>query len=381
MKHRQKKAPAFRAIFADPTTHRRTFVRTLTVSLIVLAFTWFLGFLASLYYIETGTGTRLDDPASFLAPHLRNLQNTPSVEGTLPPPSMVTNRARIPQRVYAFVRTFPLNAIASVEKNIDAIDVLLPEWYGINWNTQTLKSLDENRQVLLETYIEMKAPDKTVLPVISGFDQGVSFESPYAVAEFVENFDMLSGDINVGGLCLDYRWIEPNARADLIDLLAITGEMLAELDKQSCVVLRLGADYWPLADVEKLVNTIVFTGFRQPDRGSFPMPIAPHDTFAELATDALGEIRASTAVFALGNVGFDWVTGRAPVPIHFSEIMRLSGLHNVPITFDPLSLNSSLAYVDADGRRHQIWFTDTVNAHNMLQTQDGSPIGGVAIWP
>ena len=381
LKHRQKKDPAFRAIFADPTKHRGTFIRSLAVGLVMLAFTWLFGFLASIYYIEASSDTRLDDPANFLAPHLRNSQDTPNVEVSLPPPSTIANRARVPQKVYAFVRTFPLNAIASVEKNIDAIDVLMPEWYGVNWNTQMLKSLDRNRQVLLETYLETKAPDKTVLPVISGFDQGVSFETPYAAAEFAEKLNVLSDNINLDGLCLDYRWAEQDTRADLIELLAITSEMLSDLNKQSCVVLRLGANYWPLAEVEKLVDTIVFTGFRQPDRGSFPMPIAPHDTFAALATDALEQIRASTAVFALGNVGFDWVTGMAPAPIHFSEVMRLSGLHNVPIKFDPLSLNPALAYVDAQGRRHQIWFTDAVNAHNQLQILEGSPIDGVAIWP
>ncbi len=381
LKQLHKKAQRGAAIFADPTKHRRLLVRTLGYGSIVLTIAWLIGFLASLYYVETDTDTRLDDPTFFLAPHLRSAPDILGAEVLLPSPSTTPNRARIPQRVYAFVRTWPLNGIASVQEHIDVIDVLMPEWFGVNWNTQKLAPLDESRQSLLATYLETKAPDTTVLPVINGFDQGVSFSTPYAIGEFVEQLKTLSDDISVDGLCLDFRWVQPTAIADLIELLEHTGKMLAEQDKQSCVVLRLGADYWPLPEVEELVNTIVFTGFHQPDRGSFPKPIAPHDMFAELATDALSQIRASTAVFALGNVGYDWVTGASITQVHFSEVARLSGLHDVPISFDPISLNSALAYVDGDGRRHQIWITDAVNAHNLLQVLSPSPIGGVAVWP
>ena len=380
-KHLQKKASGFRAVFADPTKHRTWFVRSFGYGTVLLAFVWAIGFIVSLYYVETDAETRLDNPAIFLAPHLRSFPTPLSDEATLPPPSTISNRARIPQRVYAFTRTWPLSAIASVKVNIDAIDVLMPEWYGVNWDTQTLDALDANRQRLLATYLESNAPDTTVLPVITGFDKDVLISTPYAIEELVEKLETLSDDIGINGFCLDYQWAEADALDDLIELLEVTGEMLAKQDKQRCVVLRLGAVYWPLSDVEELVETIVFTSFRQPDRGSFPRPVTPHDTFAELAKSALTQIRASTAVFALGNVGFDWVAGASPTSINFSETMRLSGLHDVPITFDPVSLNSAFAYVDADGRRHQIWFTNAINAHNTLQVLETSPIGGVAVWP
>ena len=380
LKHRQKNALTVRAIFADPTKHRKFFVRTLGYGAVILAVAWLIGFLASLYYFDAGTDTRLNNPTSFLAPHLRNSEQVPNTEGVLPAPSTVPNRAPIPKKVYAFVRTWPLNAIASVKENIDAIDVLLPEWYGVNWESQTLRSLDGRRQDLLANYLDSEAATTAVMPVINGFDLGLSFSTPYAIAEFVDKLETLGKDSSVDGLCLDYRWAEAHARVDLIELLERTGEMLRAQGKQSCVVLRLGADYWPLPHVEKLVDTIVFTGFKQPDRGSAPRPIAPHGMFSELARDALDQIQASTAVFALGNIGYNWVAGATVTPVHFSETMRLSGLHNVPITFDPVSLNSSLAYLDAKGGRHQIWFTDAVNAHNMLQELSAFPIGGVAVW-
>lgn len=356
-------------------------MRVLGYGFIILVVAWLAAFLGSLYYDDTESATRLNDPAYFLAPHLRDTPRIPESEVLLPPPSTTTNRASIPQQVYAFVRKWPPSATTSMQENIGLIDVLLPEWYDVDWNTATLEALDESWQGSIESYLENKAPDTAVLPVIKGFDKNVTFTPPSTIEDLIENLAILSGDMNVDGLCLDFQWPELDALNDLIEVLAGAGKMLAEQGKKSCVVLRLGTDYWPLAEVDALVDTIVFTSFQEPDAGSFPRPIAPHDTFVELVDDTLSQIRASTAVFALGNAGYDWATGVTPEPIVFNEIMRLSGLHRVPASFDTVSRNSSLAYVDGQGRRHQIWFTDAVSTHNLLQVLAPLPIGGVAIWP
>lgn len=351
---------------------------------------WLAVFFLSLVFVQTQSSTRLDQSEFFQVPRLNEFsyplqtaksQNLKVADTKVSPLPTLPLRASIPPKVYAYVPTWPRQSIKSLQENISSINVVLPEWYTIDWQNFSVNSIEQSHQAEVSAYLEAHAKDKTVLPVITGFDFDFQLRSKKEFDYIVDALDRVSDDPKVDGICLDYQWVTKESVPDLLKLLAAASADLAMKGKERCLILRLKTTNWPLADLVELVDEIIFTDFDQPGSGSPPEPISPHPSFTELSAQVLSQVGPSKAVFALGNVGYDWVSGEAiPRKISFNEIARLSGLHNAPISFDQNSLNSSLAYSDNRGQRHKIWFTDAVTAHNKLKVIASDSAKGVAMW-
>lgn len=375
------------AVFADPSRHRAMFIQ-LSVAIGVLLFSgWIVGFLLSLYFVQTSLDTNLDSADRFLAPHLSGARE-PAVESDfvfqdhLGDEAGALLRARIPDDVYALIPKWSERSLEALERQIASVDVILPELFTINWVTRDVAPLEVEWLRKVMGFVQTQAPEKGFLPVVNGFGQASALVDPSVRAGVVAGLGRMVSDVNIDGACLDYRWMSAEMVPDLVTLLADVGAELSGKGKTSCVILRLNSTHWPLAEIGGMVDKVVLDGFDQPERASRPVPIAPHAQFTQNAAVVLQQIAPEKTVFALGNVAYDWITGElTPLPVTFSEVARLSGLHRVPIELNAQSLNPSLAYIDAAGRRHQIWFTDAVSAHNQLRALHDAPVGGVAIWP
>lgn len=385
-------------VFADPTRHRRVFVRAIGYSLLAILTIWLTTFSFSIYSVKPLPESALDDPDQFAAPVFGDLfpSGTPAtvVDGSSEIDATIlglashdtpyTIQRAAPNKVFAFVPNWPQQGLLSLEKNLDNIDVILPEWFSVNLETGEMFALDEYRQIQVEEFIEENARQQAILPLIQGFEalSHVVLAKEGLRQQLTEVITKTVIDNGYDGVCLDFRWATSAAMQEILGLISELRGLFTEIEKQICVVIQLRPGLWPFSELEQHVDNIIFTSITHPSLGDLPAPIASHQEFTTKISEILVQIDRTKAVFAFGNLGFDWSSdATSAVPVHFSEIARLSGFHQKPIVFDPVSLNSSLTFVDAKSQRHQIWFTDAITAHNQLVALGPEAIGGVAIHP
>ncbi|MCB1488929.1 MAG: glycosyltransferase [Bauldia sp.] len=290
-----------------------------------------------------------------------------------------------PPAVYVVVPTWSGAALESLKVNLSAVDVVLPQWYQIASADGAIREEDARRKASLAAYLADQ-PSLSVLPIVgAGDDPDAAAAALSSVAGRQHLVAALAEAASQGayqGYCLDIWGVAGVSDADILELLAALKRALAPADRQTCLVVPLGDDDVPLEALSDIVDRVVLLGFEEPEPGDRPGPVAPQDWFTGRIATALARLDPQKTVVALGNTGFDWISGRTgPEAIDFPATMHLARRHDAAIRLDPDALNSTVTLVDDAGKRHQIWFLDAVSAYNELVALSTTGVGGVGLWP
>ena len=288
--------------------------------------------------------------------------------------------------IYASVSTWSGSGLESLETHLSGIDVVLPQWYEIASAGGNIRLESAGRRNLLANYIAENKPAEAMMPVVDSrgdpYSVTMALSSPASRQHIVESLASTASASGYGGFCLDFSGVSPESHENALLLLSELKQAFHETGLQACLVIALNGSAWPLEKVASTVDRVILLAFDEPQGGSPPAPLAAQGWFVENVAAALGRLDPARTVVALGNVAYEWVTGEfQPRQIDYPTATRLAALHGAEIHLDPASLNSTFSFVDAAGRRHQVWFLDAVSAHNELVELSKSGVEGIALWP
>lgn len=384
-----------RSVFRDPSGNRAAVLRWVSVFVVVtsLLAAGTFGFalsqppaLPSIGLAAVRPDETLEPVRSQTAPVLGDTQVGEERAAGAISESLMTRPAGVTGQqgeVFAFYVPWDGNSRISLEKNIAAIDVVVPEWFRLRSDL----TIADDRQPDIDEYLRGKGVQTH--PSISNLIDGrwnrevvVSLiTSPSQTRRFTETILALLDSGPYQGINLDFESLQPEDRDAYSAFVATLSAALHDRGYKVSVDLQVGEsesyDYRGLAEsADHLVMMLYDEHYSMGSAG----PVASQAWFEE-HVDALAGLPAAKVVLALGNYGYDWnVTKRTDAKsLTVAEALEIARDGGLDIIWDEERLNPHYEY--RDGRDvHQVWFLDAATAYNQIAESTKAGYSNFAVW-
>ncbi|HTM46324.1 MAG TPA: glycosyltransferase [Polyangiaceae bacterium] len=290
--------------------------------------------------------------------------------------------------VVAFGVTDDPGSVASLERHVGSIDVVVPDWFSLPGPGCDLSEhIDEKtRRVLGRT-------DVIVLPRLAnlagdvwhGEDTSKFLATDSARACLVKKLGARLSELAVGGLNLDLEELQPEDSEAFLEFIV---ELRKELHARK---MRLTIDvpfHDPAFDFEYIgdvADAVMVMAYDQHFPSSAPGPIASRTWLKESYDEVLPRLPPDRVVVVLGAYGYDWVVGaegeqpRAE-DLSFRAAMDLARAAGAQPLFEEQIENGHFGYIDKDGRTHDVWFQDALTTWNEMATLKARGIRRIGLW-
>lgn len=271
----------------------------------------------------------------------------------------------------------------SLRDNIDKLNVVLPEWFFVNENTNKL-SVDIDFRIL-----NMLRRNKiAVIPMISNFynhhwnakNVHHIITSQSRRTEFINSIVDALKKYQFQGVNVDFEDLAETTDEYLIQFQQ---ELYTRLHKLGYIVTQDVAPFNPDYNYQELGknNDLIFLmAYDQHNMQSLPGSIA-ENAWIERAMDELYKsVTHEKVVLCLGAYGYDWAVGYEGEDVSFQEAINRAITHESKIVFDNDSYNLTYSYTDDNKLTHQVYFTDAASTFNTMRIAEDFGAAGVALW-
>lgn len=286
----------------------------------------------------------------------------------------------------AFVEDDP-GSIADLKRNIGRLDAVFPDYYTIGDYKGGINAAIEPELARVLSGARVK-----VLPTLSNVNSRGDWDGE-VLTEVFRDEDVggalvrgilahLQAD-HADGINIDFEEVEPADKDVYLDWLQTLAIALHR--KNLLLTVDVPVDAEEAFDYELIgqyADAVVVMGYDEHYSGGPPGSVAAQDWFDDAVEDLSQRVPPQKLIIALGAYGYDWnaASPAKAVAVGFDQAMDLARSHVAKIQTDPQAINSTFAYRDTGGARHEVWLLDAVSAWNEFQTARRFKCGGVSLW-
>jgi len=244
--------------------------------------------------------------------------------------------------------------------------------------------------------------DVAPLMVITNIEEGSGFSSELAndiltdtqvQNILLDNVIAVMKEKNYYGLIIDFEYVFPEDRQNLVDFISRAVNRLHPLGNKVSVALAPknranqkgllyeAHDYPAIGAIADYVILMTYEwGYL---RGP-AMAVAPVDQVRKVLDYATGVIPSEKILMGMPNYGYDWtlpfVKGSAARILTNYGAVSLAAKVGANIRYDYVSQAPFFNYYDGDGKRHEVWFDDARSIAARLELVDEYDLAGVSYW-
>lgn len=319
-------------------------------------------------------GAQDDDPSK--APQASNAQ-VPNAQPVVP--------AGRPLAVGFYVN-WDDSSYASLKRNINDLDWLVPEWIRLQDGDDPLVR-DFAPQAL--NLVRGERPTMPILPLVQNYQN--EQWNPQLLARAVateQSRQKLVGALlqtveenKFGGVTIDLEEVptasQPNLYAfmrELHDAFHSRGLLVAQ-------AVPFDDDDWDYKAYAATSDYLMVMAYDQHWASSAPGSVASQQWFEQLLAKRMRGLDPAKTIVCVGNYGYDWTSegGEAP-EVTFQEAVLSAKESDAKVTFDPATRNPHFSYDEDDGSHHSVWFLDAVTAYNEMRASAQYHPAGYALW-
>lgn len=134
----------------------------------------------------------------------------------------------------------------------------------------------------------------------------------------------------------------------------------------------------------EIADFVVIMTYEWGYSGGPAMPVSPLPEVRKVIEYALTEMPASKIMMGQNLYGYDWtlpfVPGSVARAISPQEAILLAAENNVSISYDTKAQAPHFNYIDADGKRHTVWFEDARSIQAKFNLVKELGLRGVSYW-
>ena len=278
------------------------------------------------------------------------------------------------------------HSIASLEKHIGQIDVLIPSWFELPG-----QGCDLAEQADAPTRRIIGRSDVLVMPRLAnifkaswrGRETAAFLKDDQARACLIPKLMRRLIALGADGVNVDFEDLQPEDSEPFLEFLV---ELARELHKNS---LHLTVDvsvHDPAYDIEyigDLADAVMIMAYDEHFPSSLPGPIASRDWFLDSLVEILPRLPPERVVVVLGSYGYDWNIDDKERPadsLSFRSAMDLARAADAKPIFEPDLENGHFGYRDPDEKNHDVWFQDAPAIWNQVLALRERNIGRVGLW-
>ncbi|MBF1498799.1 glycosyltransferase [Prevotella pallens] len=276
-------------------------------------------------------------------------------------------------------------AYLSLKNNIKHLNMVLPEWFFINPNTDQLESRIDKKALKL-----MRSAGIPILPMLTN-NYGAKFRSE-PIARIMNNQEKRMALIKqLADQCEQYGFTGINL--DLEDLNITDNVPLITLVKDFATVFHARGLYvtqaiaafnddYDMQELAKYDDYLFLMAYDEHNSTSQPGAISSQ-RWVEKATDwAAKNVPNDKIVLGLAAYGYDWTEGK-PVgsTVSFDQIIATAQNAEAKIAFNDDTYNLNFSYEDnTNGTLHHVFFPDASTTFNIMRFGSEYHLAGFGLW-
>jgi cellulose synthase/poly-beta-1,6-N-acetylglucosamine synthase-like glycosyltransferase/peptidoglycan/xylan/chitin deacetylase (PgdA/CDA1 family)/spore germination protein YaaH len=279
------------------------------------------------------------------------------------------------------------SSYASLAKNINQLDWLIPEWLHLTAGNELLK-YDIDKKVI--ALVKSKNPTLKILPLINNFDQEEwqsealahwigSAESRTLLINKLTDFVQENG---FDGLTIDFESVPKTSQVDLLMFMSELHKVFAAHGWRLVQSVPFSDSDWNLPRYAQVTDDLILMAYDQHYASGKAGPVAAQEWFDHTLDQPMSKLDPAHTIIAIGNYGYDWKTDQQGhtegTDVTYQEAMLAARDSEASIHFDE-TMNPHFAYKE-DGYIHNVWFLDAVTAYNQIQASKDYHPAGYALW-
>lgn len=283
-------------------------------------------------------------------------------------------------------------ALPDLEKNVDKINTIFPEWFFIDTVTHRLQTRIDSAGLKV-----MKQKNLRIMPILSNFNSsknnfdGKLLHSILKDSVSEDNFIKQVADTlsyyHLNGINVDFEEI---AEKTNVPLTIFQRKLYEALHKRNLLVSmdvepkNNDYDYGKLSDYN---DYIILMAYDEYNSSTGPGPISAQKWIEDALSWTSDKIDPSKIILGVAGFGYSWSDGKIDsLPLTYDDAINKAQTIGAKVIYDDDTYNLHYDYVtqsesdSTDIVHHEVWFTDAATTFNILRFSDEFPVAGTAIW-
>lgn len=295
---------------------------------------------------------------------------------------IITNQVRA-----AFLVDWDPQSLFSLQKNIDKLNMVVPEWFFINPKTDLIQ-LDID-PIALKL---MKKHHVKIVPLINNIDvskENGDFDGTmlHRILNNPIKRERLINDIlkylklyDLQGINIDFEELKENSDEPLSNFQK---ELYAKLHPLGYIVsqdIMTGNEDFNIKELAKNNDYIFLMAYDEHYGGSVPGDISSQKWIESVLDETAKEMPSNKIIVCFAGYGYDWQKNSEGVTVTYQEALSTAKIHKSIIDFDNVSYNNKYNYTDDNGNSHTVYFADASTNFNTIRFADEYGTAGTALW-
>ncbi|HET7897302.1 MAG TPA: glycosyl hydrolase family 18 protein, partial [Flavisolibacter sp.] len=271
----------------------------------------------------------------------------------------------------------------SLQRNINKLNLVIPEWLFIDPNTDTLTvSIDPQALAI------MQKSGVNILPMMSNvFHEEFKGDAVHRIITHPAKKAKLISDLI--RVLKTHHFVGVNV--DFEDLVEKTDEPLVRFQKelyeqlhaqnllvtQDIIPFNSDYNYETLAQYNDFLFVMAYDEFSEATK---PGPVAEQKWIEAAIGEATKKLPAGKVILGLAAYGYDWPKNSEATSLTYQQALTTAKESEGKIEFDNNTYNLHFSYADDNDVEHDVYFTDAATAFNSLRFATEEQLAGVALW-
>jgi cellulose synthase/poly-beta-1,6-N-acetylglucosamine synthase-like glycosyltransferase/spore germination protein YaaH/peptidoglycan/xylan/chitin deacetylase (PgdA/CDA1 family) len=291
----------------------------------------------------------------------------------------------LPVRAGFFVN-WDIQSFQSLQKHIDKINMVLPEWFFVQDNSDSVyMDLSPTAQKALEI---MKRHQVSIVPMVSNyFNQKWNGDNVHRIIHnkkkrktFIASILQNVQKYHFQGVNIDFEELNENSDEDLITFMKELSEVL---HKNGLILTQdvepFNEDY-NYKELAKSNDFIFLMAYDQHNTASVAGPVCGYKWVENALDEATRMIPSGKIVLCVAAYGYDWPKGFRGTDITYEEAIATAAESDTIPYFNKQSYNLNYRYWDDNNLQHDVYFADAATCFNIMRAGYDFGTSGTAIW-
>jgi len=287
----------------------------------------------------------------------------------------------------AFYVDWDPQAFYSLQKNIDKLNMIIPEWFFIDPRADTLRPQIDKSALDL-----MKRSGVKILPLVSNvniekengeFDGKILhriLHNPQKKARLISDIAKYIRQYNLQGINIDFEeFIEKGDEP----VIAFQKELYKTLHGLGALVTQ---DIVPdnedfnVKALAKYNDYLFLMAYDEHYPASVPGAVSSQRWIERALDETANDVPSGKIILGIAGYGYDWAEGNEAVTVTYQQALANAQQYKAAINFNDDTYNNGYSYLDADHIAHKVYFTDAATNFNIIRFADEYATAGTALW-
>lgn len=271
----------------------------------------------------------------------------------------------------------------SLQRNINKLNLVIPEWLFIDPKADTLTTAIEP-----QAFAIMKKSGVNIMPVMSNaFHEQFQGEAIHRILTNPAKKERLINDLlrvlkqnGFAGVNVDFEDLVENTDEPLVRFQKELYERLHAqhfLVTQDVIPFNNDYNYDALASYNDFLFVMAYDEFSEDTK---PGPIAEQKWIEAAIDEAIKKLPAEKIILGLAAYGYDWPKNSQASPLTYQQALTTAKESEGKIAFDNDTYNLHFSYADDNNIEHDVFFTDAATTFNSMRFATEQALAGVALW-